>query len=603
MRRTRTSVVAVWIALAMVGTEGRSLVVSELLAAPPERTMRVIQDLQYFTGPGADPRFHSFDLYLPEGKTNFPVLFFVHGGGWRGGDKDYEGLDKIVRICIDLGMGVMAPNYRLSPAIKHPVHVQDVARAFAWLHQNAAQYGGDRNRIFVMGSSSGGHLAALVSLDERYLKEHGLSPKIINGVILSSGVLYMPYRPGPGGAPNPAWEQIFGSDYEVQKEASPVVHVGKLGRDTPPFLIAYTDNDNYDLLEHARQFYALFVQHRLPAELIQQPGRTHVTKNTGIAERLEGADDVLGPAIHRFLRSVMNGTFAETAGAVWPAAGAPAPPMQVQRDISYYGGPGSDAKFNSLDLYLPEGKANVPLVLYVHGGGWRASDKALSPHIVNMFGRLGIGIASVNYRLSPQVKHPAHIQDVARAFSWVYKNAAQYRIDPNRIVIMGTSAGGHLVALLGLNTEYLAQEGVPPGAIKGVIGISGVYDMVRFAEPGVVPTRKEQGFGTDLAVLQQASPITFVNPKAPPFLITFTDWDLLMIRENALQLYNLLLKQGSPVELVQVPGRTHYNQMEGIGKRQDGIEDALGPAVTRFITNLVRSSEPGTPVANRGRQP
>ena len=118
---------------------------------------------------------------------------------------------------------------------------------------------------------------------------------------------------------------------------------------------------------------------------------------------------------------------------------------------------------------------HFPVLFFVHGGRWRVGDKDNLETLVNLFGRLGWGIVSTNYRLSPAVKHPAHIQDVARAFAWVYKNASRYSINRDRMVITGSSAGGHLVALLGLNTKYLEQEGVPPSAVKGVIPTSGIY--------------------------------------------------------------------------------------------------------------------------------
>lgn len=577
----------------------------------PRRAMKVLHDLPYYTGPGADTKLHAFDLFLPEGKSNVPVLFFIHGGGWRGGDKAYAGLDNIVNICVDMGMAVMSVNYRLSPAVKHPTHIQDVARAFAWLYNNASRYGINRDVIFVSGGSAGGHLAALLGLDARYLAEHGLSPKLIKGVMPLSGAYDMAHlftvasSPGmvatetPATSGNSAEGRLypmvvdgFGTDFETLKSASPATYVGKMGKDTPPYLIAYTEDDMFGFDEQAIQFYSRFIRNRLPVELLQQPGRIHSTKTSGIGRRERGADDVLGPAMKRFMTSVMNGTFGRTHTAAWPPEGAAAPAMRAVKDVRYFDEPGSDAKFNSLDLYLPTDKNNVPLLFYVHGGGWTGGDKALDTNFLNLFGRLGIGVATVNYRVSPAVKHPTHIQDVARAFAWIYKNAAQNKIDRDRIVIMGSSAGGHLVGLLGLDTRYLAEQGVPPAAIKGVAAISGIYDLPTFPEPGIVPTRKEQAFGTDVATLRAASPQTHASPKAPPFLITFTNWDIFMLREQALELYNHLLRQGAPVELVHVPGRNHGSTStigEPVRSRYI-VEDVLGPAVARFVYECVGSS-------------
>jgi len=543
---------------------------------------------------------------MPEGKANVPMLLFIHGGGWRGGDKVYEGLNQIVNICADMGMGVMSINYRL--ALKHPAHIQDVARAFAFLYNNAAQMGVDRTRIFVAGASAGGHLAALLGADPRYLGEQNLSPKLIKGVMSFSGVYDMANWYSLSGALGSVASKTaaegnssvgvtqdmlkipFGTDYEELRSAGAATYIGKMGKETPPYLIAYTDDDFYGMAEQATSFYSLFVRNHLAAELVEQPGRVHATKTSGIGAKLNGADVVLGSAIERFMRSVLKGTFGDTEAAVWPADGTKDPAIRIIKDLRYDDSPGSDPKLNALDLYMPEGKENVPLVFYLHGGGWRAGDKENPATLVNTFGRLGVGVASVNYRISPQVKHPIHIQDVARAFAWVYKNAGQYKIDRNRIVLVGGSAGGHLASLLALDTEYLTKEGIPPDAIKGVASISGVYDLPAFSEPGKIPTRKEQAFGHDNEALRLASPVSYIASNAPPFLITFTDWDLFMIREQSLEMYNLMLHKGNAVELVMLPGRNHMG-IADIGKNTNLVDDVLGPTLTRFVAERLNLSQ------------
>jgi acetyl esterase/lipase len=567
----------------------------------PSRDIRFLQDVSYDPAPDADPKYQVSDLYLPAGKKNFPMLFFIHGGGWRAGDKVYDGLDHIVNICYDLGIGVMSINYRMGKNIGYQTEMRDTAMAFAWLYKNGAQYGADTNTIFVMGGSAGAHMAALFAADPRYLQEQGLSPKNIKGVMLSSGLYDMGSVFTLGGAsgniasataaeknsalgmPAALVRDFFGNDYNQLRDAGAAAYIGKT-KDLPPYLIAYTDDDIFSLAQQATGFYDLFLQHHLPAILVEQPGRTHPTKTSGINEKLKGADDVLGPAMKNFMQSVLAGTFGDTDSAVWAAKGAAAPDMKLIKDLRYDTSASSDAKLNSLDLYVPAGKQNVPLIFYVHGGGWRAGDKANPTTLVNTFGRMGVGLASVNYRLAPDVKHPGEIEDVAKAFGWIYKNAQQYGIDRNRMVIAGASAGGHLVSLLALNPEYLSKESVPSDAIKGVASISGIYDLAAWPEPGMIPTRKEQAFGIDPAVLREASPSTYVTAKAPPFLITFTDWDLFMIRENTLEMYNLMLNKGANVQMVMVPGRTHMGIAE-IGTNANQIDDVLGPALARFVAD------------------
>ncbi|HVB34952.1 MAG TPA: alpha/beta hydrolase [Patescibacteria group bacterium] len=580
----------------------------------PVRHIRFIQNLPYSTGPGAVPKYQDADLYLPAGKKNVPMLFFIHGGGYRFGDKVVPGLRGIVNLCYDLGMGVMSINYRLvarGNGVTFPMQMHDIATAFAWLRKNGPRYGANPNIIFVMGESAGAHMAAMFGIDPSYLKSVGLSPKDIKGVMLSSGQYDLANVFTLGNARtllgnqtaveanstvghlSPLVSTVFGTNPKELAAVSPAYYVGKEGKDTPPYMISFCDNDIFGFEAQAVGFYGLFGEHHLPVELVEQPGRTHLTKTGGIDMKIAGADDVLGPSMKRFMQSIMVGTFAAPQNAVYPPPGAPAPAVRTVANLRYYDGPGSSEKFNSLDLYLPEGVKNAPLVFFVHGGGWRLGDKDHPTTLIDMFARMGIGLASVNYRLAPKSTWPVQIEDVARAFDWVYKNAAQYGIDRNRLVVAGGSAGGQLVSLLALDTKYLSDEGVPSDAIKGVVSISGVYDLAAWPEPDIIPTREHVEFGNDPAVIRAASPSTYVSASAPPFLLTFTDWDLFMVRENTLEMYDLMLHKGAPVELVMVPSRTHQGIAE-IGKRamlgidaSSPVYDSLGPAIARFVAGVL----------------
>lgn len=189
-------------------------------------------DVPYYEGEDADSVKHKLDLFLPRDRKNFPVLFFVHGGAWRQGDKSqfgvYRGLGKSFARH---GIGAVVTNYRLSPGVKHPTHIEDVARAFAWTCKNIERYGGHPDQIFVCGHSAGGHLVALLGSDEQYLRKHNLSSKNICGVIPISGVYDIPDKILPS---------VFPLDDKIRDAASPISHAKK---GLPPFLICYADND------------------------------------------------------------------------------------------------------------------------------------------------------------------------------------------------------------------------------------------------------------------------------------------------------------------------------------------------------------------------
>jgi acetyl esterase/lipase len=239
-------------------------------SAPPRRyEVQVTRDLLYYDIANDPDRYrHRLDVYRPKGKDPCPVLVFWHGGAWVVGQKDnyfgVYGYGTIARCLAERGLVVVLPNYRLSPGVRHPEHIKDAARAFAWTCRNVQRYGGDPKLIFIGGHSAGGHLAALLATDESYLKKEGRSRRDIRGVIGASGV----YRvdnlelklelPGPGGAKVMRSEVrplavAFGDDPKVARRASPLTHVC---RGLPPFLLLNGQFDYLPLPPMAREFAA-----------------------------------------------------------------------------------------------------------------------------------------------------------------------------------------------------------------------------------------------------------------------------------------------------------------------------------------------------------
>jgi acetyl esterase/lipase len=248
----------------------------------PEAKVVKQADVRYRTDPAADPDRHTLDFYAPAGKTDFPVLFFVHGGTWKTGHRSmYVALGQ---EFAKLGFGVVIPNYRLSPAVKHPAHVEDVAKAFAWAKANVGKHGGDPKRITLFGHSAGGHLVSLLALDPTYLKAEGLSPADVRGVVSVSGVYVI--------APEvPVFQPCFGTDAKVCRQASPLTHVsGK----HPPFLLAYGDKDFPGLDIMAVDMAAALKKCGAEHTLLKCADRTHYTI---ILESIQPADP-----LHRAIR-------------------------------------------------------------------------------------------------------------------------------------------------------------------------------------------------------------------------------------------------------------------------------------------------------------
>jgi acetyl esterase/lipase len=228
--------------------------------------IRVERDIAYYTGEGADKARHKLDIYLPKGKQDIPVVLFVHGGAWMLGDKDnsFFGVHRAVgKMFAGQGVATVVINYRLSPSVMHPEHVKDVARAFAWTHENIKKYGGRPDQIFLCGHSAGGHLVSLLATDETYLKAHGLSFKDIKGVISMSGVY---------GLADNMFNEVFGKDPAVRKQACPLHQVRE---GCPPFLIVWAQHD-YPFCDLAsKQFCKALKDKNVEAATLEVKNRNH----------------------------------------------------------------------------------------------------------------------------------------------------------------------------------------------------------------------------------------------------------------------------------------------------------------------------------------
>lgn len=241
------------------------------------------------------------------------------------------------------------------------------------------------------------------------------------------------------------------------------------------------------------------------------------------------------------------------------------PAVQPLRGISYV--EGTDNPKQKLDLYLPKDKTNFPVFVFFHGGAWTNGDRSIYAPIGIHFAKRGIGVVIPSYRLMPANPHPAQVDDAAAAFAWVARNIAAHGGDANRIFIGGHSAGGHLVSLLALNPELQARHNIQPGTIKGVAALSGVFDL------RILPM-----FGTPES-RRLASPIQYVRKDAPPFLISYCQFDYLGLPMQARDLAAALKKQFVPTRLLYIPNETHISEV--ISMLKDG--DPTTEAVLRLI--------------------
>jgi acetyl esterase/lipase len=177
--------------------------------------------------------------------------------------------------------------------------------------------------------------------------------------------------------------------------------------------------------------------------------------------------------------------------------------------------------------------------------------------------RSGIAVAIPSYRLMPRNPHPAQMKDAAAAFDWVYRHIEQYGGDPKRIFVGGHSSGGHLASLLALDETYLKSFGLSPSDIRGVISMSGVYD-VRY-----VPAFRVEGDR------KNASPFYRVHSGAPPFLISYCQWDYLGLPMQAREFAAALKKAFVDTKLLYIPHDNHITEIINVAKDDGPMINAI----------------------------
>jgi acetyl esterase/lipase len=247
---------------------------------------------------------HKVDVYAPVSAHLAPVLVWFHGGGRETGSR--KDIEKLGRALAGEGIVVVAPSYRLRSPASMKVDMRaictDAARAIAWTQRNVALYGGNPKRIVVGGISAGAGIAALVVLDQRYLKAAGADPKRISGAFIMSGVL--DNRPIPSDYPNPSmWRHDFGETDAQRWDVSPLKYVTA---NAPPMEISVAQQDNARFLTSADSFIAKMQSEGASVIKYTVLGNTHATE-WGHAEL---AGDPLHQEIFRFVMTHAGGSGA-----------------------------------------------------------------------------------------------------------------------------------------------------------------------------------------------------------------------------------------------------------------------------------------------------
>lgn len=236
-----------------------------------------------------------------------------------------------------------------------------------------------------------------------------------------------------------------------------------------------------------------------------------------------------------------------------------------------------------LDIYYPDSGGPWPALLFVHGGGWMEGDKKPMPIVPTQAGYL---VVSINYRMYPDYRFPAMIEDVKCAIRFLRAHASEYNLDSEHIALVGHSAGAHLAALAGLTDEragwdvglYLHQN----SRVQAVIAMSGPSDLT-MEFPATVQELKENVFGVQQFV--SGSPVSYASPDAPPFLIVHGERDEAVPVEQARRLHESLLAAGASSQLLIMQNAGHGLEPLS-GTVTPSIEETFGIVLAFLEDNL-----------------
>ena len=224
------------------------------------------------------------------------------------------------------------------------------------------------------------------------------------------------------------------------------------------------------------------------------------------------------------------------------------------------------------------GDPALPVLLFAHGGSWRSGDPDDYGFIGRSFVPEGFITVLAGYRLHPDAVYPAMLEDTARAIAWTREEIAQYGGDPERIVLIGHSAGAYNVAMAALEEQWLGREGHSPRNLAGVVGLSGPYDFYPFDSQS---TRNSFGHAIEP---ERTQPIAHVGPDAPPFMLVHGERDTLVKIRNSKVLNRRLSEAGASSRLLSFPEMTHNDPLISLAAPWRNSRD-LHAEIVRFAQN------------------
>jgi acetyl esterase/lipase len=236
---------------------------------------------------------------------------------------------------------------------------------------------------------------------------------------------------------------------------------------------------------------------------------------------------------------------------------------------------------HTLDVCRPKSATAAPVIVFFYGGGWRSGSKRTYRYVAKALARRGYVAVLPDYRIYPQARYPDFLNDGALAVRWVKDNAKRFGGDPQKIFLMGHSAGAHIAAMLAIDATWLQKVWLMPGRdIAGLIGISGPYDFLPLKDETLKII-----FGGNRPETQ---PITHVTPGAPPALLLTGDKDDVVGAGNSTRLAEKLRAAGNDATAVIYPRIGHYLIVAAIAPVIRALVPVLGD-IDDFIAKVLKS--------------
>jgi len=459
----------------------------------------------------------ALDAYLQPGRQPRPAVVVIHGGGGATGSR-VAFVGQFLELMTRAGVHWFSIDYTLGGPERTREAVADVVAALAFLRCHARELRIDPSRLMLLGEDSGADLAILAATEPDTLPLSALL--------------------------------LFGGRYE-----NPATRGWSRGRVAgPQVLIVHGGADEEVPVERAQSRCRAWRTDGGSCDEIIVDRASHRLENWWPTSQWGYREEVL-----QWMRKLLGRSFPSPVGAPRRIGVHGRASGTLEKGIHY--GP---AGRQTMDAWLPEGEGPFPAVLIVHGGGWEAGDPVT--YVAPLFRPLaeaGWAWFSIDYRLTPEVRHPEQIEDLQRALAMILAQADRWRIDRSRLILLGESASGQMATLLA-TTPSRGSPQHPQWA--GVVSFYGVYDLTVMAQPGRLSARSiparlfgmESYSDAERVRLEEYSPLWQLGRDGgalPPLLLLCGTADGLYSQHQAM--VGRLREVGADVTAVELDGAPH----------------------------------------------